>query len=378
MTDIQQLLNKVLNIPTVPLDVEGAIHEGSAGPSAPVDSIRNQQYQGYAAFDSIPMLELIPGQWESDDDVNSVIRGVYRQVLGNAYVMDSERLVTAESQLKSGAISVREFVRQVAKSELYRSRFFTSCYRYRAIELNFKHLLGRAPDNYREMIPHSNILDDKGYEADIDSYIDSDEYQTAFGEYIVPYYRYKTRNGQSMLGFTNTFGLLASASSSDKDLNTGNAPRVMSALMLNSPYGARRGTDARSIAEDAIRQKSSSFALVATSTFDNQEQSSLTKQAEEQAQTIATLEKKLAEVRSLSAFGSSVMSQPLGDNTKSNTGGSTTTIVSMFEEDNLTGLKTKVQQQAAQIEQLQGEILAANSLAQVASYRLNRWQKRSF
>lgn len=377
MTDVQQLLNKVLNIPTMPLDVEGVVQDGLSKPVVPVDNIRYQQYQGYAAFDSVPMLELIPGQWESDDDVNLVIRGVYRQVLGNAHIMESERLVTAESQLKSGTISVREFVRQVAKSELYRSRFFTSCYRYRAIELNFKHLLGRAPDNYQEMIPHSTILDTKGYEADIDSYLDSDEYQSAFGEHIVPYYRYKTRNGQSMLGFTNTFGLLTSASSSDKDLTAGNPPRVMTALMLNSPYGAQRGSDARSLAEDAIRQTSSSFSVTATSTFDRQEQISLTKQLEEQAQSITKLEKQLAEVRSLSSFGSSLMNQS-SVRSLAIPGTSVATSVETFEDNNRSELKSKVQQQASRIEQLQGEITTANALANVASYRLNRWQKRSF
>lgn len=80
----------------------------------------------------------------SDGDsinIESLINAIYRQVLGNAYVMESEELVVPESQLKAKEISIREFIRQVAKSELYRSRFFDNCYRYRAIELNFKHLL---------------------------------------------------------------------------------------------------------------------------------------------------------------------------------------------------------------------------------------------
>jgi hypothetical protein len=88
----------------------------------------------------------------SEADVDLVIRASYKQVLGNAYVMESERLVTLESQLRGGDLSVRELTRSLAKSELYRSRLFDSCYRYRAIELNFKHLLGRAPDNFGESI----------------------------------------------------------------------------------------------------------------------------------------------------------------------------------------------------------------------------------
>jgi phycoerythrin-associated linker protein len=59
-------------------------------------------------------LELIPG----DDDAKKeqIITAVYKQVLGNAYVMESERQLVAESQFKLGEISVREFVRRIAKS----------------------------------------------------------------------------------------------------------------------------------------------------------------------------------------------------------------------------------------------------------------------
>jgi hypothetical protein len=73
------------------------------------------------------------------------MNSLYKQVLGNAYVMDSERQIISESQFKLGEISVREFIRRLAKSDLYRSRFFESCARYRYIELTFRHLLGRAP-----------------------------------------------------------------------------------------------------------------------------------------------------------------------------------------------------------------------------------------
>jgi phycoerythrin-associated linker protein len=169
---------------------------------------------GVSRYEDTSPVELVPGR--SEEEVTSIIEAVYRQVLGNAYVMESERAIIPESQFKRGELSVREFVRAIAKSELYRSRFFDPCPRYRSIELNFKHLLGRAPDGYADMKIHSAILDSEGYEADIDSYIDSDEYQSAFGENIVPYLRgYKTRPGQSMLEFTHLFALLRGPSSSD-------------------------------------------------------------------------------------------------------------------------------------------------------------------
>lgn len=187
---------------------------------------------GVSLFDETPPVEWVSGQ--SQEDSETIIRAVYRQVLGNAYVMESERLTVAESQFKRGELSVREFVRAVAKSDLYCSRFFTSCARYRAIELNFRHLLGRPPLDLEEMRGHSTTLDTKGFEADIDTYIDSDEYQNTFGENFVPYIRgYKTEACTSMVQFTLTFQLVRGASSSSlKGDLAGNRPKLNS-LVIN-------------------------------------------------------------------------------------------------------------------------------------------------
>ena len=158
-------------------------------------------------------LELLPG--DEDSKKEQIIRAVYKQVLGNAYVMESERQLVAESQFKLGEISVREFVRRIAKSDLYRSRFFETCARYRYIELAFRHLMGRAPIDFQEMRDHSERLDAKGYDADIDSFLDCDDYQNAFGEWIVPYQRgWKTESCTTLQEFTWSFQLLRGNSSS--------------------------------------------------------------------------------------------------------------------------------------------------------------------
>jgi phycoerythrin-associated linker protein len=148
--------------------------------------------------------------------------------------MESERLTVAESQFKLGSLSVREFVRAVAKSDLYQSRFFTSCARYRSIELNFRHLLGRAPRDLEEMRMHSTILDTQGYDAEIDSYLDSDEYQNAFGENFVPFIRgYKTEACETMVQFTHIFQMVRGASSSSlKGDLAGKSPKL-NALTIN-------------------------------------------------------------------------------------------------------------------------------------------------
>ena len=190
---------------------------------------------GVSLFDETPPIERVTGN--SNEDLETIIKAVYRQVLGNAYVMESERLTVPESQFKRGELTVRDFVRQVAKSDLYRSRFFDSCARYRSIELNFRHLLGRPPLDLEEMRAKSTLLDTQGFEAEIDSYLDSDEYQTTFGDDIVPYIRgYKTEACQSMVQFTHTFELVRGASSSSLKGNlAGKSPRLNSLVIQGTP-----------------------------------------------------------------------------------------------------------------------------------------------
>jgi phycoerythrin-associated linker protein len=190
---------------------------------------------GVASFANTPPLEWLPGS--SNEEKETIIQAVYRQVLGNAYVMESERLVVPESQFKRGELSVREFVRAVAKSDLYQTRFFTSVPRYRAIELNFRHLLGRTPIDLEEMRAHSTILDTQGFGADIDSYLDSDEYQTVFGENFVPSIRgWKTEATQNMVQFTHLFEMVRGASSSSLKGNlAGKSPRLNSLVIQSTP-----------------------------------------------------------------------------------------------------------------------------------------------
>ena len=189
---------------------------------------------GTSALSDAAPIELRPSATQGE--IEAVILAVYRQVLGNPHLLNSERLVIAESLLRDSKITVQEFVRQVAKSDLYKQKFFHSSFQSRTIELNYKHLLGRAPYDQSEITDHMNIYQDKGYEADIDSYIDSPEYQTYFGENVVPYYRdlVTTGIGQKSVGFTRLFQLYRGASNSDLAQLTGNAPRLVKDLAQNA------------------------------------------------------------------------------------------------------------------------------------------------
>ena len=187
---------------------------------------------GISAFDETSIVELRPN-W-SQEDAKLAIAAVYRQVLGNDHLMKSERLTSAESLLEDGSIPVREFVRAVAKSELYKEKFFYNNYHPRTIELNFKHLLGRAPYDEAEIVEHLDRYQNQGFEADIDSYIDSNEYVQNFGDNIVPYYRgFSTQKGQKTVGFTRMFQLYQGYANSDRAQGNTGSPRLTYDLARN-------------------------------------------------------------------------------------------------------------------------------------------------
>jgi phycocyanin-associated rod linker protein len=154
----------------------------------------------------------------TQDDAQAVISAAYRQVLGNEYLMKSERLVGAESLLVRGVISVRDFVRAIASSELYREKFLYPNFHVRFIELNYKHLLGRAPYDQTEIAYHLDLFVSEGYEAEINSYLNSVEYQQSFGDNIVPYHRdfQVDRPGQRAIGFSRLLHLYRGYANSDR------------------------------------------------------------------------------------------------------------------------------------------------------------------
>ncbi|BAY64052.1 phycobilisome linker polypeptide [Calothrix brevissima NIES-22] len=202
---------------------------------------------GTSAFDSSRPVELRPN-WTAED-AKAVIAAVYRQVLGNDYLMQSERLTSLESLLTNGKLSVRDFVRAVAKSELYKTKFLYPNFHTRVIELNIKHLLGRAPYDESEVIEHLDRYQNQGFDADIDSYVDSAEYDTYFGDAIVPYYRdfVTTGVGQRTVGFTRMFRLYRGYANSDRSQLAGTSSRLAADLAKNSasaiiaPSGGSQG-----------------------------------------------------------------------------------------------------------------------------------------
>ncbi|MFW6264158.1 MAG: phycobilisome rod-core linker polypeptide [Cyanobacteriota bacterium] len=130
----------------------------------------------------------------SESSTQAVIRACYRQVFGRD-VFDGQRLKVAEIKLENGDITVREFVRMLAKSEVFRKLYWTSLYVCKAIEYIHRRLLGRPTYGRQEMNKYFDLSSKQGFYALVDAMIDSMEYSEVFGEDTVPYERYLTPGG---------------------------------------------------------------------------------------------------------------------------------------------------------------------------------------
>jgi phycocyanin-associated rod linker protein len=193
---------------------------------------------GFSAFVETAPIELRQDRRNrTEEDLKTAIRAVYRQVFGNDYVMtnQSQELKSAESLLRQGELTIRDFVRAVAQSELYRNKFFYSTQQTRFIELNYKHLLGRAVYDQTEIAFHTNLYAKEGYEAEINSYIDSMEYDESFGDWVVPYYRgYNTQRNQKTIGYNRFFQLYQGYANSDRAQSNSKQARLTYSVGRNA------------------------------------------------------------------------------------------------------------------------------------------------
>jgi phycobilisome rod-core linker protein len=123
----------------------------------------------------------------SSSDMGELIEAAYRQMFFHAFASDRE--VTLESQLRSGNISIRQFVRGLVLSNTYRTSFYDKNSNYRFVEQTVQRVLGRDVYSEKEKIAWSAVVMTKGIEGFIDALLDSDEYLEAFGDDTLPYQR---------------------------------------------------------------------------------------------------------------------------------------------------------------------------------------------
>jgi phycobilisome core-membrane linker protein len=135
----------------------------------------------------------------SESSTQAVISAAYRQVFGRE-PYSGQRLTVAEIKLENGEITLREFIRTLAKSEVFRKMYWSPLYVMKAVEYIHRRLLGRATYGRQETNKYFDICAKKGFYALVDAIIGSPEYDEAFGEDTVPYERYLTPAGASLRG----------------------------------------------------------------------------------------------------------------------------------------------------------------------------------
>jgi len=145
----------------------------------------NNQLPGASNTDSVNF---------GEKSTQAVIRAAYRQVFGRD-IYQGQEVKVAEIKLENGDITLREFIRALAKSDTFRNLYWTSLYVTKAVEYIHRRLLGRPTYGRQEINKYFDICSQKGFYALVDALIDSDEYIEAFGEDTVPYERYLTAGG---------------------------------------------------------------------------------------------------------------------------------------------------------------------------------------
>ena len=132
-----------------------------------------------------------PSVRTTEASTQAVIKAVYVQVLGNGGYA-GERMSSDEARLENGDISLKDFVRAVAKSDAFRRRYWSGLYIVKAIEVMHRRLLGRPTFGRWEIDALFDTAARQGFYGVVDALIDSKDYSEAFGADTVPYERFIT------------------------------------------------------------------------------------------------------------------------------------------------------------------------------------------
>ena len=142
----------------------------------------------FNASERRPKYAMKPGlsRLEKNEAIKAAYRQVFERDITRAY---SQSISDLESKVRNGEISMKEFIRRLAKSPLYRRQFFEPFINSRALELAFRHILGRGPSSREEVQKYFAIVSEGGLSKLVDALVDSQEYADYFGEETVPYIR---------------------------------------------------------------------------------------------------------------------------------------------------------------------------------------------
>lgn len=150
---------------------------------------QNQRVAGYEIpGDEHPRIDSLENDL-SGIEVDNLIQAAYRQVFNEQQLLSSNRQKSLESQLRSGEITVRDFIRGLVLSDTFRTRNYECNNNYRFVQMCLQRVLGRDVYDEREKFAWSTVLATKGLQGFVDALVNSDEYQDNFGDNTVPYQR---------------------------------------------------------------------------------------------------------------------------------------------------------------------------------------------
>ena len=81
-----------------------------------------------------------------------VIQSIYKQVFGNRHLMELDINKSLEALFMNSDLTVQGFVTALAQSDTYKRLFLENKSPYQFVELNFKHLLGRPPQDRKSVV----------------------------------------------------------------------------------------------------------------------------------------------------------------------------------------------------------------------------------
>lgn len=133
---------------------------------------------------------VIVSRQSSREERETALYQIYRQVLERQpYAYERKVLSRAEKDFITDKIGVKRFLKELGHSEVYLNAFYHNSSNMKFLELCFKHFLGRAPIDQKEIQIYCDILMHKGVADMITALLDSEEYRKVFGCFTVPYPR---------------------------------------------------------------------------------------------------------------------------------------------------------------------------------------------
>ena len=159
-------------------------------------SSQNQRVASYEVGSPVQGRVYTSDNLLSGSEMDELIEAAYRQIYFHAFQADREPYL--ESQLRSGQITVRQFIRGLLLSQTFKESFYDKNSNYRFVEHCVQKVLGRDVYNEREKIAWSIVVATRGIKGLVDQLLESEEYLENFGDTIVPYQRRRNLPGRAI------------------------------------------------------------------------------------------------------------------------------------------------------------------------------------